>query len=1130
MPVPAVVEEGRHLQGQVSRVGGNAATVIAQRTAEGERQCVVAGLDQLAGAVVQRCGQDAKARCLQRAALVDQFAGGFQLQRAGSDQGAVAVVQRAAGGACHQLATGPHQAIAQVQATALQRHALAGVHFAGLQQQGVRGQADLAGAAQDAICRKAAHDLAAVFDGVATDGDVAAGQQSATVLNRSGLQGDSGGLHAAGVAQDGARIRADPTGSVYIAVAGKCLAGMQGDVRAAVQVARQLQVTLGAQGHAGGSVGFATLAQRAARLGAELASGNGLAGQGQITGGGQAHVGLLAAEIAAAVQRGSLHVQRLHGHQTALVGQHVVGHQVGTSCTVDSAAVVDACGTQFQRAPCVKVASVAGGLQHVDVEQVRAGNVAVGEIFQRLRTQRDRCVAGNDAGIAQRAAAVQTQVTGAVDGTGVVQGARAERHALGGVQTPGVIQLTGGGGRQLATQRQAIPSLGEGARIELELLRCFQPLPVGDGVRTDAQVAVADDLASVVQLRGTQVDRLAGAQTRGGRVVDAARGVDVQRAGGQHEAAVVECTHGQAGVTGGRGAGVGQAVCPGGQCALCDELAGVGELTGNIQGDVGAGGKLGRCGLLQLPGGDGQGLRGADQPAVVDPTTDRQRGVPLAVELSPVGQAAGLDAGAGAANHHAGVVDVAVRLQLQRALRRQSRALLLHDAGGTRLQLVCGNHLPGILQLLTRAQVDVAATFGLPGQSQVAIGSQGLRCAGIEHACRVCGPRKLYVATAQPHVRTGLRRARGGEGASAVDDDVACRRRATGQLHVTRAGEDEVAARGDQCARTAHADAGLGSHQADLAGIHAAQRGNVQAEALCRSVALDRARGKAVVVDVVGTHHHVGVLGPQAGVDFHGARKQVDTLQVVCIQPRAFDADAAAANLERRQAPVAAEQRRAGGKHATGGVDEAAAVAGDAVRIGDDHLRGRAGHFHVALQQRTIAGSDFVEDQPRRLPRLQVGVALDIAGQLGLCGGRAVVEYLSLPPHVVLLVLVVRDTGGVRRGDLDHRDAIGRLLLPCLAAGLRLHLCERAEGPAENNGHYGGQQADPPAGAGDGTGNSATDVNEAGLHDRSSMCKARYFVFRTVLRAGTRLPAHRSARGSHGALPAENQQRHPSPG
>jgi len=121
---------------------------------------------------------------------------------------------------------------------------------------------------------------------------------------------------------------------------------------------------------------------------------------------------------------------------------------------------------------------------------------------------------------------------------------------------------------------------------------------------------------------------------------------------------------------------------------------------------------------------------------------------------------------------------------------------------------------------------------------------------------------------------------------------------------------------------------------------------------------------------------------------------------------------------------AAAHDGRAGGEGGAAGVDEAAAGAADAGRVGEDDLGAAAGDFEVAREPAGTGGEDFVEDDARRAGG-QIGVALYPAAQLGPGVAAGVVEDGPAGVDVELGVAVVREAGSTRALDVDQRHAVG---------------------------------------------------------------------------------------------------------
>ena len=257
---------------------------------------------------------------------------------------------------------------------------------------------------------------------------------------------------------------------------------------------------------------------------------------------------------------------------------------------------------------------------------------------------------------------------------------------------------------------------------------------------------------------------------------------------------------------------------------------------------------------------------------------------------------------------------------------------------------------------------------------------------------------------------------------------------AAGQQHLLAdqlaIGRDGDVARGNQIAVIAHrAQSRLGAAQEDVAGVHAAQFGHVH-QVDRRFLRAGQRRGGARIA--VGIHLHlgragrdVGVLGPQAGIDPDMPRQDVGVVGVAGVHAAAVDAHHAARHAPGFQAALGAEHGLASRQGDAAGIDEAAAIASDARRIGHHHLRTLARHFQRAEQLARIVAAHFVEDDARRSGG-QPRIAIDPAAQLGLRGIAAVVEDGAVGIDVELDVVVARDAGRAGGLDIDQRPAVGR--------------------------------------------------------------------------------------------------------
>ncbi len=112
-------------------------------------------------------------------------------------------------------------------------------------------------------------------------------------------------------------------------------------------------------------------------------------------------------------------------------------------------------------------------------------------------------------------------------------------------------------------------------------------------------------------------------------------------------------------------------------------------------------------------------------------------------------------------------------------------------------------------------------------------------------------------------------------------------------------------------------------------------------------------------------------------------------------------------------------QRVADHQRGAAGVDEPAALAADAVRVGQ-HVVGRhAEDLLLAVQQRRVTADHFVEDHVG-FTSAQIGVGAQLARQLRQSRLAGVVQHRAGLVDVEVLILVVRQPVTVRRDDVDH--------------------------------------------------------------------------------------------------------------
>ena len=237
----------------------------------------------------------------------------------------------------------------------------------------------------------------------------------------------------------------------------------------------------------------------------------------------------------------------------------------------------------------------------------------------------------------------------------------------------------------------------------------------------------------------------------------------------------------------------------------------------------------------------------------------------------------------------------------------------------------------------------------------------------------------------------------------------------------------DIATAGGQVAGQPHPDTGFCAHQFDGAGVHATQRGGVDGQLWLGAAVVRTRRGiEGLCVNVVAARDQGQVAGVDLRIEPGRAGDDLEAVDVAGIQPRPLDAHAAAIDLKVIEASVV-QDRGAGGEGGTWGVDEAAAVATDAIGVGDDDARRWPRDFGVPAQVARITAVDFIENGAGRRA-LKVRVAENDPAQLrGLGARRGVVEDHPVGADVVVAELIVRQATGIGRGDVDDGHAIAGL-------------------------------------------------------------------------------------------------------
>lgn len=169
-----------------------------------------------------------------------------------------------------------------------------------------------------------------------------------------------------------------------------------------------------------------------------------------------------------------------------------------------------------------------------------------------------------------------------------------------------------------------------------------------------------------------------------------------------------------------------------------------------------------------------------------------------------------------------------------------------------------------------------------------------------------------------------------------------------GQAQAAIGIDHDVAGGAGHIARQPYADALLSAHQANRPGVHAAEGAGIDGQLRLVAAILGMGTGlQSVSADIVSAGDNVELVGMQLRVELGRARDQVELADIAGIEPGALHRNVAAVYAKVIQPPLF-DHGLAGGQRRARRIDKPAAIAGDAVRIGDDHPRGMPGHFGVA--------------------------------------------------------------------------------------------------------------------------------------------------------------------------------------
>ncbi|GBO48258.1 hypothetical protein MFFDBJGM_01268 [Pectobacterium versatile] len=135
-------------------------------------------------------------------------------------------------------------------------------------------------------------------------------------------------------------------------------------------------------------------------------------------------------------------------------------------------------------------------------------------------------------------------------------------------------------------------------------------------------------------------------------------------------------------------------------------------------------------------------------------------------------------------------------------------------------------------------------------------------------------------------------------------------------------------------------------------------------------------------VNLISPQHNPGLVGIQPSINLRGAGYQAEVVTLARVQPLPGQRDIAALHVDMLQVPLRVQLRFTGGQRHLRGIDKAAAVAGNAVRVGNNHAGLLATDFQVARQRTAVGGDHFVDNGVGGVA-FQIGVVLDQPAELG---------------------------------------------------------------------------------------------------------------------------------------------------
>ena len=226
----------------------------------------------------------------------------------------------------------------------------------------------------------------------------------------------------------------------------------------------------------------------------------------------------------------------------------------------------------------------------------------------------------------------------------------------------------------------------------------------------------------------------------------------------------------------------------------------------------------------------------------------------------------------------------------------------------------------------------------------------------------------------------------------------------------------------------AEAKALFRTHEENTACIHAANSGYVQRHFRFLSFRSDWHGFPCFSLYGIGAGSDMEGIGPDGRID--PGRPGIDSQGIGFSSVQSFPVNedgAVPVHPEVLQVFSGVKFRFPRGEDGTAGIDESAAINGDAVGIGYDHVRLVPCHFQEAIHGGGAASGDLVHDDPGRAFG-HVWISLYVTCQFRFGKGIGIIQDGPFFRDIEPVIVIPGYTGGRGRSDMNQGNPIGRLL------------------------------------------------------------------------------------------------------